>query len=517
MGLNLYRFRLAALQLKRLQSKRLLRSSDIENVLKSLPSEINSMYDKILQDDIPEDDLPLAMKVLRWLAASYRPLSIMEVSEACTIPPERELRGAKTLRENNRLTQEQLLNLLPNLVISIQADWPSGEERGYSSLAFSHFSVKEYLMGSQLLGSPSANFRIQPKDAHSLVAKECLAYIFISGEMGSSGCLTQYASEHWQLHAVATGELDERTRRYAFLLSASVLSVARSNGKEKLPPDFVRVTRWLEDPESLRKLLSSLSNGYSLTNGSTMRLFILYPQDGTESMIRYRAHRVSSMYAPSFEAIYRRLSDSDRVTEVLCNGEPMFATESTFQMLQSLRQDLTSVRLIWWDTEKYGLEDRISPTSSEMYRRAERVVVHLGGKPENDTRNWLHVLTWLSSPNPPSTPELRERHRRKVCLLALEKLLSKESSDLVACQLFLARGVVFLYGAHELSLDDIRESLDQLPGRAHRFNDHINDHISNAFKSGYLYEVRNRLDGLPRQPELDFPWTRAMLELLQRP
>jgi hypothetical protein len=130
-----------------------------------------------MQEDIHEDHRPLALKVLRWIAVSYRSLTVEEISEACTIPPESELGKASTLQQNHRLTLDQLPNLLPNLVVLVKHDWSCSERSGSDSLSLAHFSVREYLMGPRLLEYPSANFRIQPRDAHRLVAKECLAYM----------------------------------------------------------------------------------------------------------------------------------------------------------------------------------------------------------------------------------------------------------------------------------------------------------------------------------------------------
>ena len=414
MWLTSYRFRLAALQLKRLQSKRLLLEFDIESVLSSLPEDIDAMYSKILQEDIHKDHRPLAIRVLRWLALSYRPLSVMEIAEACTIPQEYELKGATTLRQDHRLTHEQLLKLLPHLVVSIQAsiqaDWPFEEERGYISLTFSHFSVKEYLMGSQLLESPSASFRVQPRDAHSLIAKECLAYIFIAGAMKWRGCLESYANEHWQLHAVTTGEMDEETRRTAFLLSASTLAVA-----EELPEVFVRVTQWLEDPASKRKLISYLKE-YHLTRDG-MRLVILYPQDGSGSTIRCEYHKVSPLYTPSFEAIYGTQHKFPQA-RIQLNDQSFLVSEETFALLQSLRQTSNTVRLIWLHI---FCENQVYDLRSDLraYRYAERVVVYLGGKPENEKWNF-GFLGRLWDFSPLSSADLTERRRLNDCLLALE-------------------------------------------------------------------------------------------------
>lgn len=374
------------------------------------------MYDKILEEDIDKEKQPLAMKVLRWLAVSYRPLSILEISEVCAIPPESELRGATTLSSDRLLTCEDLLKLLPNLVVSVQADCSNEEGPGYSSLAFAHISVQEYLIGSR-----SANFGIQLRDAHTLVAKECLAYLFISPELESESCLARYASEHWNLHAIATGELDEDSRKNAFLLSASMLAVTLPIDNMKLLEEFLRVTQWLEGPENIEKLISSLRAWSHLTQGGKMRLAILYPKDRTEVMIRCRAHTVSHVYAPSYEAIYchsptaittttavtsstnfsrtylqpnimtaKRTTSSygppprppySTANSIQLNDRPCRVSGDTFQLLQSLRQASTTVRLIWENSicrdRASTLEQNRVMSTRSMYSHAERVMVPL--------------------------------------------------------------------------------------------------------------------------------------------
>jgi hypothetical protein len=238
-----------------------LLASDIETVLASLPQDLNAMYDRILQEDIPENHRHLALKVLRWLAVSYRPLEVEEVSEVCTIPSEPEL-GEATMLGQDRLDLKQLSNLLPNLIM---LDSSSGAKT--ASLVFAHFSVREYLTGSQLLEFPSAYFRIQMKDANRSVAKECLAYLYFSRTMGLSGALTDYAFGNWHLHAATTGELDKETQRDALLLRIEILW-GDDNGavtlEKAISKEFISVTQWLGSPERIHKLISILREIRSL-------------------------------------------------------------------------------------------------------------------------------------------------------------------------------------------------------------------------------------------------------------
>jgi len=473
------------------------------------------MYEKILQEDIHEDHRPLAIKVLQWLAVSYRPLSIIEISEVCTIPSGRELRGATTLIQDYRLTQEQLLNLLPDLVVSIQVDSASGSGPRYSSLAFAHFSVQEYLMGSS-----STNSRVQARDSHALVAEESLAYLFMLREMGPKGPLARYATEHWQLHAVATGKLDEETRMNAFLLAASILSVAPSTDKKELPRDFIRVTQWLKDSESTDKLISYLRAWSQPAQGDTMRLAILYPQCEGEDVISCRVHTVSHMYAPSYEAIYSNRDQSAMRAEILLNDRRFSVTGDTFQSLQGLRQASTIIRLIWMDSvcsdgSFTPMKDRIASTDTMMhrrvmyrrvmYRRAVRVMVHLDGRLER--KQWNFGI--LGGPNA-KIPELR--------LTALEKLLSTQHSNVLwgvfAWELEFARDVVFLHDGDELSLDDIRESLDHCQAATPPTAGFVNELI--------IYGLLVLVPAFPKALEWavcryrkDFPHTETILDHLQ--
>ena len=469
----IYRFRLAALQLESLQSKRLLISSDVETLLESLPHDLNAMYDKILQEEIYESHRPLALKFLRWLAVSYRPLWIEEVSEVCIIPPESEL-GEATILGQDRLTLKQLLNLLPNLVVL-----ESSSESKRVSLAFVHFSVREYLTGSQLLEFPSAYFRIQMRDAHRLVAKECLAYSYLSRDMRSDAALASYSRQHWPLHAVTFGELDEYTRTKAFILSAKILSGNVEMLGKNQSRSFTRVTKWLNGPERVSRLISILryvpyrSMSLSSSGSHRLKLAILYPQAGqnhtiTPPAIICKTHRVSMWLAPSYETIvYDRSWSSNSMGAVSVNGCPFSVSHFALRVLRHISQGSTTIRLLWLEdvcgsADGFGIFEKDAGGTSDdfSFPLANRVMVYLFGKLEKSEQerhrssSLYQVLTskhctWLSS--------CQDCH-----LTALEHLLSTDYET--TRRLHHSRKVVFLYNFHEISFNDIRESLDQHQG-----------------------------------------------------
>jgi hypothetical protein len=474
-----YRFRLAALQLKRLQSKRLLLSSDIEIVLKSLPNDINSMYDKILQEDVHEDHRHLALRVLRWLAVSYGPpLTIEELSEVCTIPPESEL-GKSGVLGKDRFTLKQLLNLLPDLVM-----WDSSSRARIKSLELAHFSVREYLTGPQLLETPSVHSGVQLRDFHRLVAKECLAYLYLSREMRPKGALKDYAMENWQLHAVTTGKMDDNTRRDAFMLSASIASGDLSTLKQQLPKEFARLTQWLEDPEQIHSLITVLrvssasrSNPFLFSFSDTAavaRLAILYPQDGDDPVIRCMVHKVHRRYVPSYEAIYCSWGRSPCTQEISLNGLPFDVPLDGFQTLRNLRQGITTVRLIRLESNGVQpLEDILTGHDSregdnhlqyisfQLCRKAERIAVYLLGKIDKEEQR-LHRAGGSDvrvGESPSFVPASTSGHCPEDHLTALETFFSEQRWCQIVARFLFAHDVVFFYGSHELSLDGIRDSL----------------------------------------------------------
>lgn len=246
-----------------------------------------------------------------------------------------------------------------------------------------------------------------------------------------------------------------------------------------------------------------------------MRLAILYPQHGIEHGIRCRVHTVSHMYAPSYEAIYSYKDQSALCANILVNDRSFSVTEDTLQLLQSLRRVSTVDRLIWLhsicgDGALTPEESQTTLPSFKMHMHAERTIVHLGRLEREPRGEWPYIRGGRPFP---TIPVLR--------LAALEAILSEEQSDRDILALYYARDVVVLHDCDELSLDDIRESLDQhLVDRRSdaRFDPWLhNGPVPELFSGPSLRAVRNRPDGLPvRLCERGFPEIRAMLNSRQR-
>jgi hypothetical protein len=145
-----------------------------------------------------------------------------------------------------------------------------------------HFSVQEYIVGSQLLKVSSTQSRLQLRDVHRFVAKECLAYLYLSRDIGLEHALIKYAIEHWQMHSVVDGDL-----KY-----------------------IAHLAQWPEDRERIRGLISILRAVAKSEESwqesrkpwvGDLGLVILYPDDPQDPMIRCSIRSVPLELAPLYE------------------------------------------------------------------------------------------------------------------------------------------------------------------------------------------------------------------------
>ncbi|KAM3066204.1 hypothetical protein ACMFMG_012147 [Clarireedia jacksonii] len=104
-------FQWVALMLQMLQIPRVLRSREIEEILHSLPKDLKSTYDRLLQR-VDESDAPEVAVALKWLSLAQRLLFIEEVIEASILNSERNI----VLNTERRLTAQQILSCLTGLV-----------------------------------------------------------------------------------------------------------------------------------------------------------------------------------------------------------------------------------------------------------------------------------------------------------------------------------------------------------------------------------------------------------------
>ncbi|KAF8244834.1 ankyrin [Wilcoxina mikolae CBS 423.85] len=182
------------------QIARLRNDKAIKRALKSLPPDLNETYERILEG-ISEDDKELALRILRWLTCSLRPLKIQEIIEGVAL----ELDDTALDPETFLNDPEDIADICGSLV---ELDQEAG------TVALAHFSVKEFFLSSQRLAGPHPDFYINPVQANFDLAKLCVTYLsfehFSCGPCAAGDelvrrceayALYEYAGLKWPAHA----------------------------------------------------------------------------------------------------------------------------------------------------------------------------------------------------------------------------------------------------------------------------------------------------------------------------
>ncbi|KPA36758.1 hypothetical protein FLAG1_10456, partial [Fusarium langsethiae] len=153
-------FRWAACQLETLA--RCLSPAAIEIALMSLPHDLSETYYRMLEN-IPSEYKNSAIRLLKFLVHTKRPLTLPEAVEVIATEINQEPRGFTAKR---RLFQAaDILRYCPSLVIIAEA---TNYAETVDELHLAHFSVKEYLL-------EQAEFDLE--SASIVITKTCLTYL----------------------------------------------------------------------------------------------------------------------------------------------------------------------------------------------------------------------------------------------------------------------------------------------------------------------------------------------------
>ena len=204
---NLIRFQYVSLQLDAL--KQANDPKAVGEALIDLPQGLDETYDRTLLS-LNENQQVQAIRALKWLAFSLRPLTVGEISEAVIIDTADE--SSHVFDEKKRFFRPAVvLSLLPGLVVVDQlkhgAMWTSeeseeakeseeanefeeAEEAGglddHRSIRLAHFSIKEYLISDRIRTRLSKAFAISENDAHLNIACASIIYHLHASEFLSA-------------------------------------------------------------------------------------------------------------------------------------------------------------------------------------------------------------------------------------------------------------------------------------------------------------------------------------------
>ncbi|KAH6676219.1 heterokaryon incompatibility protein-domain-containing protein [Halenospora varia] len=195
-------FRWAALQMEQLRALPRLTPRKIQQILQSLPQDLDKSYEKILSKINPLNSHE-ALSALQWISQATRPLYIEELVEVCAINLDSE---QTKFDAEERYYLNEILDLLRGLV-TVNPPVKEAETPKYQThvVSFAHFSVQEYLLGTGIKSSPARLYSLNVQDSNHFIAECCLAYLLCCNSLQlrkEDFPLRDYAWNHWAWHAV---------------------------------------------------------------------------------------------------------------------------------------------------------------------------------------------------------------------------------------------------------------------------------------------------------------------------
>jgi hypothetical protein len=186
--------------LQMLQIPRVLRPREIEEILHSLPKDLKSTYDRLLER-VDESDAPEVAVALKWLCLAQRPLFIEEVIEASILNSEVSI----ALDTERGLTAQQILSCLTGLV-TLEPPLASSDPHQAEThvLALAHSSVRKYLISKDGGVTSSNCFLFDEGLAHEFIARCCVEYLshcYTNSWKTKFYPLARYSTRYWISHA----------------------------------------------------------------------------------------------------------------------------------------------------------------------------------------------------------------------------------------------------------------------------------------------------------------------------
>jgi hypothetical protein len=186
--------------------------------LATLPATLDQTYDRILSM-INKDDAEYAIRILRWLTFSARPLSVEEVAEVVAIDLARN-----PAFDCDEVLEDPLevLDICSSLITitTVEKIW---DRPGTQIVALAHYSVQEYLMSDRIKQGPAKQYSMQEAECHDEIAKASLKYLMelqqpFSAKDLKTHRLARYSAKFWSHHFRKTADKMGGTSHLALTL-----------------------------------------------------------------------------------------------------------------------------------------------------------------------------------------------------------------------------------------------------------------------------------------------------------
>jgi ankyrin repeat protein len=166
----------------------------LRKALATLPPTLDQTYDRILCA-ISEADSKYAMRILRWLVCSIRPLCVEEVAEAVAIDTSRS-----PAFDPDEILEDPLdvLSICGGLVTLTTTSKSDLYDRPFNSqriVALAHYSVQEYLVSDQIRQGEAKRYSLKADAGHNAITQDCLHYLlqFQQPNMRPSDIIDKFA------------------------------------------------------------------------------------------------------------------------------------------------------------------------------------------------------------------------------------------------------------------------------------------------------------------------------------
>ena len=174
----------------------------VRHILEELPESLDETYERILRE-IRKPNQGHAHRLLHCLVVAARPLEVKELAEVLAF--DFSTGGMPTLNPGWRWEdqEEAVVSACSSLVTIVK----EGDSR---VVQFSHFSVKEFLMGDRLAEPirDVTRYHVGLEAGHTILAQACLGVLLrlddhVDRESINNFPLARYAAQYWPTHARA--------------------------------------------------------------------------------------------------------------------------------------------------------------------------------------------------------------------------------------------------------------------------------------------------------------------------
>lgn len=168
----------------------------IKATLVSLPRTLEGTYERILSQILKEDE-GMAIGVLRWLVYNWSPMTLDQIMEGIAV----EIGKTTIDHENKSNDPEDIMDVCRGLI---------SMDNKSRKLRLAHFTVKEYLVSTDISQGPVADYYMPPGTSNAELTKVCLTYLMFD-DFGAGACPTMEVSmdrhERYPLYGYAADSL----------------------------------------------------------------------------------------------------------------------------------------------------------------------------------------------------------------------------------------------------------------------------------------------------------------------